>query len=309
VSKEKSKIGKKFDSAISPKSFSSPEALAAEYLSGHIRGRKSLKLRRERVFNPKDSDDFQWIKKTFEDRLSLETKETLRKNYENVTRWHITETLRNFEIPILIADKSIELSNEMKRPVQFLRENLLKGIKDIDSLLENEFIKNDESFKDVLLERKRFYEKVLNRFKTVKADEALLTDLYDVFLDPFGSFSDDFFYYPDKEWFEKYIFSQFFLILQQRKGRPYKIFWKALQIIIYELLIVKSPETQKPYIQWAKKLTATIINEFFERWKTPPSYPEGTSGDSATFIYENYGPWNLPILRAKDIDNSLHSSS
>ncbi|MEW6714946.1 MAG: hypothetical protein AB1306_07655, partial [Nitrospirota bacterium] len=62
------------------------------------------------------------------------------------------------------------------------------------------------------------------------------------------------------------------------KGRPQKLFFKTLQIVIYKILI-----EGKHKKNWTMKLTASII-------------------------YEAYKDLNLPKLTAKDIDNSLHSS-
>ncbi len=305
---EDSPLEKKFGLALAT-SFASPHVLAGEYLSKHIRGRQSLGLRRERVFNLKDKGERQTIKKIFRERLSQETQKILKKNYEKTTLFHIIETLQNFEIPILIADKSIELSKKMKKAISPFKENLLKALADIDSLLKNEIvIKDDESFKDILLRQKMIFEGIKSQFVPAKADEAVLTKLYDIYLDPLGFLGDSIRYYDDEQWMEKYMKLSLFVNLVGQPGRPYKIFWKGLQVIIYDLLTVNPPKTITHYVQWAKKLTAATINEFFERWKTPPTYPEGTPGYSATLIYKNYGPWSLPILTTKNIDNSLHST-
>jgi hypothetical protein len=281
--------------------------LAKEYLNKHIKHRESLELPRERVFDHGDPSDFQWLKETFR-QLSQETQGTLKTNYETATILHIAETITNFEAPLLIADKSIALSKEMNKatlPLRDLKKRISGDINAIDSLLKSDLIA--EPTKAILQEQKKSHEVLKNRFVEAETDEVGLAMLYDLFLDPFGSLS-YFFRFDDEQWFDKYVEALLLLVLKQHKGRPYKIFWKALQIIIFELLISIRPKTIAPYVQWAKELTATIINESYGRWRGPaPSYPEGTSGYSATLIYKNYGRWSLPILSAKDVDNAVHS--
>lgn len=293
---------KKFSAAIQGSPISSPHALADQYRKKHIMDGKSIGLPREIKYDINDKLDKSVLKNAY-DRLSKKTREKLKSNYNRATIAEILEALMNFEAAILIADKSQELYKEMKKCSLSFRKKAVKDITNIDSLLENESIA--KSTKDILLLEKKKLEIVRDKFKTVKTDEAGVTKLYDMFLDPMGRL-----HYLISYDIKEYVKTCFFTILEQKQGAPSKTYFKALQIIIYKLLAEDDkPLTVTHYIQWAKGLAATIINEFYERWiSPPPSYPEGTGGYSATVICKTYGIWRIPKLTAKNIDQALHAS-
>lgn len=90
------------------------------------------------------------------------------------------------------------------------------------------------------------------------------------------------------EWHKEYMMAYDDLIFKKQKGRPKDIFFKALQQVIHKLLITTPPKKVRRYKAWAEQLTATTINEVI-----------------VNGICRNNG---LPILKAKDINNSLHSA-
>ena len=290
-------------------SFNSPKTLADEYRIKHIQNRQSLGLPRERVLDLKALFDQESIEGTFKE-LSPETQRTLNENYSKQTIDNIVETIINFAMPLLIADKSISLSKDMNKFSLSLRKTISENKNAIDSLLKSFFL--DESLKDSLRTQKEKLEIINNVFEQKEMDEmdeGELSSLYDVLLDPSGGLGYFLLNYgEDEDWYKKYIVRCLFLVVKQRKGRPSKIFWKALQIIIYKCLTDNEPKTVSSYIEWAKGLTSTIINESYKRWRGEISYPEGTVGHFATLICKEYGPYNLPHLTAKDVDNSLHST-
>ncbi len=73
------------------------------------------------------------------------------------------------------------------------------------------------------------------------------------------------------------------LIFKQPQSRPKDIFFKTLQIIIYEFLTFNKPKKVSKYKKWAMELSANIINEAY---------------------MDN----RLKKLTWKDIDNALHSA-
>jgi hypothetical protein len=82
------------------------------------------------------------------------------------------------------------------------------------------------------------------------------------------------------EWFEEYVSLVAAMGFTRPQGQQQDIFFKAIQIIIYKLLTETPPAKHKRYAEWAKGLTARIINE-------------------------SYSGKGLRKLSAKDVDNSL----
>ena len=86
--------------------------------------------------------------------------------------------------------------------------------------------------------------------------------------------------YESEDLYEDYMSILASTAFPRPQGRHKDIFFKALQVIIYELLTKNGPKNRKRYIEWSKDLTARIINE----------------------CYAGKGLWKLS---KKDVDNSL----
>lgn len=281
-------------------STSSPHSLVREYLKRHIKEGKSIGLPREIKYDLRDKigrDTYKSILENAYNRLSKTTQDEIKRNYDQATIKEILESLLNFESAILISEKVPILAKEIKE--WWLDIN--QASRDIDSLLKNKIIA--ESLKNTLRTQKEDLENFLNMSKKVKLNPIQLTKLYDMLLDPMGL---SYFFRYD---FDIILNGILFLIPQQQKGRPSIVFFKALQIIIHKLLTIKPPLKITRHVVWAKKLTAIIINDFFARWRDPSFYANAASDSGVGVLSKNVGPWKLPELTAKDIDNSLHSSS
>lgn len=298
---ENKKTKKKIYKALHKSSFSSPRSLANSYLKNHIIKSKDLELPKERKYNINDKFDKLAIKNIYK-RLSRKTKDELKMNYNNLIIKEILEALSNFESPILISYNVSKLSNEMKKDSLHKIKELGKTKRHIDLLMKNELIANIEPIKESLIILRKEIEKNLKKFKTMKTNGVGLAKLYGMLLDPMST---SYFLLYDTETYFKEIP---FLIPEQQKGRPKKIFLKALQIIIYSLLTSKPPKAKKRYNQWAKELTATIINDFFDRWRSPSFYNKAAPDSGVGILYKTFGPLKVSKLTAKDVDNSLRSS-
>lgn len=304
MEKEKEAVKEKTDIALKGSSFSSPRSLAREYLKKHIRESKDLGLPKERKYDINDELDKSALKNTY-DRLSKKTREKLELNYNHTTIAEILEALGNFESIILISCNVPKLADVMKKDSLRKKKEIGKAIRLIDLLMKNTLIADIKPLKENLLIVRKALEKNMKKFKTVKINGIGLAKLYDMLLDPMST-SYFLLYDIDPETYVKEIL---FLIPEQQKGRPSKIFLKALQIIIYKLLTLEPPKTKRQYIQWAKELTATIIEDFFARWKYPSFYAGAAPDSGVGSLYKTFGPWKLPKLTAKDVDTALHSTS
>ena len=295
--------------ALQGSSFSSAHSLAHAYLKKHKEG-KSLGLPNERKYDLSDKiwgSSYILMLENAYSRLSENTQKELKSNYSEATMKEILEALQNFESVILIAENTQKMAEEA---IKFKKE-ASRGIRDIDSLMKNALIA--EKGKVILQLLKKGFQEYESNFRELKTDEIGMVKLWDSFLDPLQlhyAFRD---YDPEipltEESIEESILKKFSFIIVQQKGRPSKTSFKALQIIIYKLLTVEAPKKKASYVQWTKKITATIINDFFARWRDPSFYTEAHPNSGLGFAYGTFGPWKIHKLTAKDIDNSLYSSS
>jgi hypothetical protein len=184
-----------------------------------------------------------------------------------------------------LADFSIAIDFSMKKPkgnrnclALSSKQLYTKQAKACDDLLLFSFLTLTETEKNTIETIKKRTEGYLKEIKKVSIDPVKEFELQ--MSSSMGLLSP----YDPVEWSKAFrIVLHSNLIVKKQKGRPKDIFFKALQIVIYKYLVLDRPRNVSRYKEWAKKLTASIINEF----------------------YKDKG---LPNLTTKDIDNALHSS-
>ena len=180
-------------------------------------------------------------------RLSQETLKAIKDNYN-------TEVLYKI-IPLLI-DASLyinpkKLNSEASKAFQ---KRLKEAIKGCDTLLLNGLL-SDRQRQDIEA-IKRLHEAGLNSIKHIKVDsirEAIISNAETTSLlncDP-------------ELWTSAYNSIMQRTIIERKKGRPENIALKKCIKKIYKLLTKDRPTRQDTYKEFAKQLTANILNEVF----------------------------------------------
>ncbi len=173
-----------------------------------------------------------------------------------------------------------------------------KTIGHIEKILKYPFL--DESFKKAAqkeLERLKEYDKKKRPYYPYKELD-YITKLYD---------SNIF----EQKQANKELLDMLQTPLKLREGKPYKFFYKVLQIVVFKRL---HNDANIP-IEKAKSLTADIINEYFKKHGLLIANMiidkiVQVQGDSFTEIATENIHQRLSVissLKYKDIDNALHS--
>lgn len=208
-------------------------------------------------------------------KFSPQTAKLLKENYPVTVIKRSIQALDDFSIAI---DFSLNKKSRTNRLPKFFKKIYSEQVEACNTLLSTAFLTLTE--KNTIELIKRTAELGLKEIKEIKLDPVKEFELewgLAYAMNPLSPDNNPTKYY--EEW-NKAISK---LILRKEKGRPKDIFFKTLQIVIYTFLTESKPKKVKSYKQWAQKLTASIINEF----------------------YKDKG---LPNLAPKDIDNALHSS-
>lgn len=268
-----------------------PQSLAKAYLHSIIK-KKPFDLPGKKIFNPhihsieQPNEVFILVDKRFKStvkeafkKLSQKTRQQLRDNYDDVTISHILEAIVNFEYAILNERQSRDFLRTINALSRDLKKRCSNSIEAIDSLLKNAFL--TESGKSIFQEMKKGYQTILEGFKQIKTNPANMTNLYR----GLSACSRGAKYaYEPRQWLNEYITECCKVTLLQEQGRPQKIFFNTLLIVIYKWLTeFEKPKKRTRYVEWAKALTADIVNE----------------------SYKNKG---LQEITAKDVDNALSSA-
>jgi hypothetical protein len=230
-------------------------------------------------------------------RLSQRTQDQLRDNYDELIIGKIIAAILNFQYVILMEKEAKEFFKRVKEIRHEINQRLFKAVKYTDSLLKVAFLSKAEriilidikdrhkklmlkepeqylpvadSKKDFLSEYNDLFSKEVLKEMWKSQEEALRSNIdpvktiriYEGFTVVAGGVRNP--EYSTRKWRTEYLFELLKLGLQPQHAKP-KFFLQALQIVIYKLLTHKEPKKKKHYFQWAKTLTADIINDAYAR--------------------------------------------
>lgn len=221
-----------------------------------------------------------WLE-TFEkmvSRLSKETLSMLRKNYDTPTLQKIISALIDFEGPIE-AQKTLEkILQRTAEPKQVQKARL--ELKASETLLESNALTVPEQKTIERINRK--YKDILGNVREVSVDTMKLTALYQIknaipetksisiaeYVSNFPKIEKD--AIERQQWHSSWHSELGRIIFNQGQGRPSRVYFNAIQMILYSLLAHESkPKTIRRYKAWCVRLTANIINEAYKHLSLP----------------------------------------
>lgn len=304
VKTEKEKIQEKLDSVINKDFLKTPQQLAVAYLSNII-GSKSLssalqntvyhKFLPSRIFEEAKKlgapeDETKELFKQFEDDLNKElsdlrkhyrknlSNETIKllkeNNYSTSTKNIILDMLIDFEKPIVFyatASRRFKKHPEISASLKKHMKKVIESCNFLEALSLEGHLLTDHERKTIEGIRKRS-ETFIKNMQKIELTPMKEYELFCLSLTP-GIVSR----YDPIKWHSELFYATLSIDAKRQPGERYDIFFKGLQICIYKILIMDKPEREL-----AKKLTAEIINDCYNKLDF------------------------LKKLTAKDIDNAVH---